>query len=287
MNSKTILITGASSGFGYKMTEDFLKAGHRVIATMRNSEERTHIFKNFFDQLLYQEQLTVLTLDVTAEKDRKNVKNYITDNLDGKLDVLINNAGYGVYGALEDVDEQQIRTQFEVNFFGAVFLTKELLPYLRATQGKIINLSSIMGQFSMPLGSIYSASKFALEGLCEGLYYELASQNVQICSVLPGGHRTGFLKSLTWGQESHNENSYYQTQTNGMLKMMDKMQRRVNAPDAKNVSDEVLKLVMSKKMPRRKIVGKDAVFANIMKKILPGRIYHKLLNYQFSKLLRA
>jgi short-subunit dehydrogenase len=276
---KKILITGSSSGFGLEMVHDLTSQGHHVIATLRGSDERMEIFDSVKDK----SKLTILTLDVCSHDDIKAAAAYVKDNHDDCLDVLINNAGYGLYGALEDISEEQLRHQMEVNFFGPTLLTQELLPALRKTKGKVINISSVMGRFSLPLGSVYSASKFALEGLSEGLYYELKPFGVQVCAVQPGAHRTGFVKAMIWGDKSNDESSPYIGQTKGLLKNVELMTSSPSATGSENVSKIVTKLINKKKMPRRVLAGKDAVATGIAQKFLPEALYHELLHRSYEK----
>jgi len=275
---KTVLITGASSGFGEQMVHDFLSAGWKVLATMRNSEERSTIFpKN--------PNLDIITLDVTLNEDIKSVQKYVEDHLDGSLDLLINNAGYAVFGAIEDVSEKQFRHQMEVNYFGPVLLTKSLLPSIKKVKGNIINMSSIMGKYSFPLGGVYSASKYALEGISEGLMHELIPFGVSVCAVRPGGHRTKFLKSVVWGEKSGKENSSYNNLTKKFSGLMDKMTSRKSAPGAKNVSNVVMKLSERKKLPRAVYVGSDAKSLAAIIKIFPSFVFHFFLATAFKKIM--
>jgi NAD(P)-dependent dehydrogenase (short-subunit alcohol dehydrogenase family) len=277
---KTVLITGASSGFGEQMVIDFLKEGWRVVAAMRKSEERSEMFKK-------NSNLELITLDVTKKEDIKTVQAFVQNNLGGKLDLLVNNAGYGVFGAVEDVSEEQIRRQMEVNYFGPVLLIKSLLPSIREVKGKIINISSIMGVYSIPLGGLYSSSKYALEGISEGLMHELAPFDVSVCSVRPGGHRTKFMKSIIWGEGSGKEGSAYNSLTVGLSAMMNKLSSRKNAPGAENVSNTVIKLSKANKMPRTVYVGGDAKSLALMKKILPSSIYLFVLSKAFKKMMSS
>jgi NAD(P)-dependent dehydrogenase (short-subunit alcohol dehydrogenase family) len=276
---KVILITGSSSGFGLEMVHDLTEQGHHVIATLRRAEER----KAIFDSVKDKSKLTILSLDVCSKEDIKHATEHIKQAHNGELDVLINNAGYGLYGALEDVSEDQIRQQMEVNFFGAALLTQELLPALRKVKGKIINISSVMGRFSLPLGSIYSASKFALEGLSEGLYYELKPFGVQVCAVQPGAHRTGFVKAMMWGDKSNDDASAYINQTKALIKNVEQMTDSPLATGSENVSNIVTKLIKKRKMPRRVLAGKDAVATGFAQKFLPEALYHELLHRSYEK----
>src|SRR5262245_19631363 len=196
MSDKTILITGCSSGFGRLVIPEFLREGWHVIATMRDAANRKGIFNEELNG--YRDALSLLSLDVTNEAERAAAKNFIEEKFGGKLDCLVNNAGYGLFGAVEDLSEAQIREQMEVNFFGLVLLTQMLLPQLRKASGRIINLSSVLGFTGMPMSAMYCASKFAVEGFSEGLYHELKPHGVQVALVEPGAFRTNFAEKLTW-----------------------------------------------------------------------------------------
>jgi NAD(P)-dependent dehydrogenase (short-subunit alcohol dehydrogenase family) len=280
---KTILITGCSSGFGLEMVGDLLGEGHKVIATMRNASERMDIVKPLLDQ--YPENLIVKSLDVTSESERAELVKFLGSNEVSGLDVLVNNAGLGYFGALEDMSEAQIREQMEVNFFGSAFLTRDCMPFLRKTKGKVIFISSLMGRYSCPLGAVYSASKYALEGLIEGLKFEMASFGVEVCSIAPGGHRTNFVKSVVWAKEAGNPDSAYFNLSEALKRMMNKLVSRGKAPKANKVSSEVVRLVRKSKMPRRVMVGKDAKSVTLMQRLLPEWLYQLLLNRSFQTFL--
>lgn len=272
---KTVLITGTSSGFGLTLVQDFLKDGYKVVATLRAAQERSNIFKELLAE--YPQTLFVHELDVTKSEDRANIVKYINSELGAKLDVLINNAGYGAFGALEDFTEEEVRYQMEVNFFGPTFLTKSLLPALRASKGKVVNISSIMGQYSFTAGAVYSASKYALNGITEGLKYELNAHGVDMINIEPGGHRTNFVKSIKWGKNSFDSSSPYYKQTLGLQKMMKKLQSKGASPGADKIGQVVLKAVKNSNGPQRIVLGKDANFIAFLYKILPNFIYTKLM----------
>ena len=198
------------------------------------------------------------------------------------MDILINNAGYGAYGPFEDFSEEQIRSQMEVNFFGPALLIKSLLPFLRNAKGKIINVSSIMGGQSMPLSSLYSASKFSLEGLTEGLFFELKGHEVEIMSIRPGGHRTNFIKSLDWAEED----SVYDGQVKILKSFMNKLKSRKKAPSPKEVSKKITKLCKNNRLPRFLVVGQDARFMTFLKRFLPEGLYYSLFNIFYIKVFK-
>jgi NAD(P)-dependent dehydrogenase (short-subunit alcohol dehydrogenase family) len=181
---KTVLITGASSGFGRETVKLFAKKGWNVIASMRSPEQET--------ELSGIEGVLVTRLDVT---DKSSIQKAVEAGISkfGAIDVLVNNAGYGAFGALEAAPEEVIRQQFEVNLFGLIEVTKAVLPGMRVRKsGVIVNVSSIGGRLTFPYASLYHATKFAVEGLTESLQYELEPLGIQVKIVEPGGYKTNF-----------------------------------------------------------------------------------------------
>ena len=134
-----------------------------------------------------------------------------------------------------------------------------------------------MGRYSCPLASVYSASKYALEGLSEGLMYELKSFGVDVCTIQPGGHRTNFVKSVIWGDRSFGSNSVYQGKSNGFKAMMEKLSQRKKAPGADKVAMTALKIANSNSTPRNILVGGDANFVGFLQSILPQNIYRAVM----------
>ncbi len=177
---KTVLITGASSGFGRETVKLFQQKGWNVIATMRSPEKEKEL------NLL--PGVSVVRLDVTDEASIKEATAGA-----GPIDVLVNNAGYGTLGALEAAPDSVIRQQMEVNFFGVIAVTRAVLPGMRARRsGVIINVSSMGGRVVFPFSTLYHASKFAIEGLTESLQYELNPLGIRTKLIEPGGYRTDF-----------------------------------------------------------------------------------------------
>jgi len=182
--TKTILITGSSSGIGKATARYFHRQGWNVVATMRRPENET--------ELGTLEQVLVTRLDV---QDSASIAAAVSAGLErfGQIDVLLNNAGYGAYGLLEATPMEKIRRQFDVNVMGLLDTTKAVLPHLRANgRGTIVNISSIGGRVTFPLGTLYHGTKFAVEGLSEALHYELAAIGVQVKIVEPGFVNTDF-----------------------------------------------------------------------------------------------
>ncbi|MBC7808023.1 MAG: SDR family oxidoreductase [Akkermansiaceae bacterium] len=176
--NRTVLITGASSGIGAASARRFAREGWNVVATMRDPKT--------VGDLASLPQVLVTRLDV---EDPASTELAIAAavNQFGRLDVLINNAGYAQYGLFEAVPREKVRQQFAVNVFGVMDVTRAALPHLRARGGVILNISSGIGVFTLPLFSLYSASKFALEGFSESLSYELASQKIAVKIIEPHG----------------------------------------------------------------------------------------------------
>ncbi|MGK3122580.1 oxidoreductase [Candidatus Pantoea formicae] len=182
--SKTLLITGVSSGFGRALAQEALANGYRVIGTVRNAEA-----KAAFEQLHRQNALA-FELDVTHFT---TIDALIADieEQQGPIDVLVNNAGYGHEGIMEESSLEEMRRQFDVNVFGAVAMTKAVLPFMRQRRrGHILNITSMGGFITMPGISYYCGSKFALEGISETLSKELAPFNIHVTAVAPGSFRT-------------------------------------------------------------------------------------------------
>lgn len=180
----TILITGASSGIGKAAALRFQSEGWNVIATMRDPSAG--------DDLAALDNVQVTRLDVT---DAGSIAAAVADGLSrfGRIDVLLNNAGYGAYGPLEAFSTERIRRQFDTNVIGLLEVTKAVLPHMRANRsGTIVNISSIGGQITFPLGTLYHGTKFAVEGLSEALHFELEPLGIRVRIVEPGMIRTDF-----------------------------------------------------------------------------------------------
>ncbi|HYD60786.1 MAG TPA: oxidoreductase [Noviherbaspirillum sp.] len=185
-NKPTWFITGASSGFGMAFARYALEQGYNVVATARTPAKLESLADIAPDRLL------VHALDVTVRGDAEKAVEAAVKRF-RRIDVLINNAGYGIVGALEETPEEELRAQMETNFFGAVAVTKAVLPVMRNQRsGAVVNISSLGGQLSFGGFSAYSASKFALEGMSEALAQEVAPFGIKVLIVEPGAFRTGF-----------------------------------------------------------------------------------------------
>jgi NADP-dependent 3-hydroxy acid dehydrogenase YdfG len=180
-------ITGASTGFGRMLAEQTLRAGHKVVATARRPEQIANLGKDYSDRCL------VLPLDVTNQAQVDSAVEQTIARF-GRVDVLVNNAGYGVAGAIEEVSEAEFMPMFETNVFGLLQVTRAFLPHLRKQRsGHILNLSSIGGVVAGPGIGFYNATKFAVEGVSEALAAEVGPLGVRVTIIEPGPFRTDFL----------------------------------------------------------------------------------------------
>lgn len=281
---RTVLITGTSSGFGKDLVPAFLADGWRVIATMRNASERPEVLA--WERMTYKDQLEVWDLDVTRSHDIARVSQQVGERLGGSLDCLVNNAGSGMYGALEDLTETQIRRQMEVNFFGVALLTRALMPALRRARGRVITLSSVLGYVGMPLSSVYCSSKFAVEGLMECLREEAKPFGVQVGLVEPGGFQTGFRANTEWGEMSFKEASPYRALTVNFRDFKDGL-----VPGRPTKTDPVIQAVLSQAKARRVKLrircGQDARLAYLLRKWLPDWLWERVFTFINQRSLKG
>lgn len=192
--SKTIMITGASSGFGRETAKLFHEQDWNVVATMRSPETEQEL-----NQL---ENVSVIRLDVQDTGSIQNAVNVALKRF-GTIDVLLNNAGYGLMGVFESATPEQIQKQYAVNVFGLMDVTRALLPQMRKQgSGTIINISSFGGHVGLPFGSLYNSSKFAVEGFSESLSHEISKFGIAVKVIEPGGVNTNFRTGI---EMIHNE----------------------------------------------------------------------------------
>jgi len=183
---KTIFITGASKGFGKLWVEAFLQRGDKVAATSRNISGLQDLADKYKDTFL------PIVLDITSREQSLAAVNQAYNHF-GSLDVVINNAGYGVFGAVEEASEQEVKDVFEANVFGTLWITQAALPIFRQQgRGHIIQLSSVLGVWALPTLGIYNATKFAVEGLSEALASEVNPLGIHVTLVEPNGYTTDF-----------------------------------------------------------------------------------------------
>jgi NAD(P)-dependent dehydrogenase (short-subunit alcohol dehydrogenase family) len=251
-NGKVALVTGSSSGIGYETALLLARNGFDTFATMRNmnkSKEITEVAKR--ENL----PLKLMQLDVN---DDRSVADAIHNILNEKksIEVVVNNAGYGLMGSVEDSSLDEIKAQFETNFFGAIRVMKEVIPIMRKQKtGTIVNVSSVAGRIGFPMGSAYVSSKFALEGLSESMAYELKQFGIKIILIEPGVINTKFA-FVTPKKASDKKSSYSQ--------LMNKMEENlfstiVNGTPPKDVATIILRAITEESPEHRYLVGSDAV----------------------------
>ncbi|MGQ1784800.1 SDR family oxidoreductase [Saccharicrinis sp. GN24d3] len=261
MNKKTILITGCSSGFGKLTAKLFHKNGWNVIATMRSPEKET--------ELTALSDVLVTKLDVT---DQISVSKAVDAGVDkfGGIDVLVNNAGFSGAGIFEQWKDGDIKAMFETNVFGLMRVTKEVLPLMRSKEeGIIINISSLAGLIGSPSSSVYSASKFAVEGLTEALAIEYAPFNIKFKTIAPGAYETNLYSSMDNSRFSNGDEQL----RDYCLKMIAKMNETVEqmieqgnqTSDPQEVADKIYKCA-TEKTPIHNVSGIDAESMLQMKK---------------------
>ncbi|WP_428327593.1 SDR family NAD(P)-dependent oxidoreductase [Mucilaginibacter sp.] len=244
--SKTIFITGASRGFGKIWAEAFLKRGDKVAATARNLDTLTDLVKQYGDAIL-PIQLDVNNREACFAAIEKAKAHF------GTIDVLINNAGYGLFGTIEETSEQQAREQIETNVFGLLWMTQAALPVMRAQgKGHIIQVSSVLGIATLPVLGIYNASKFAVEGLSETLASEVKGFGINISLIEPNGFATDWAGASAFNTTPLPEYDGVRAAFQAGL-----TDDAFGIPEA--TADAVLKLVDAENPPLRLFLGKVAL----------------------------
>ena len=239
---QTILVTGASSGFGLLLANQLHKKGYYVIGTSRNPEK-----------IQSQVPFKVLQLDLDDDNSIKSFGKELFKHI-SQLDVLINNAGFFVSGLAEEISFELGRKQMETNFWGTVKVTNEILPWFRKQRfGKIITVSSITGLFALPTSSYYAASKHAVEGYFKALRFELNPFNIKVTMVEPMGFKTNIINSSVAGQNKISDYDAYRKKVEAFSK-----KEFDNAPEPTPVIDKLLQLVEEKNPTFSHPIGKGA-----------------------------
>lgn len=243
--SKTILITGTSKGFGRAWVEAFLEKGYQVAATARNVDTLNDLKAKYGDAIL------PLVLDVNNREDSFAVVQKVQKHF-GKIDILINNAGYALNGAVEEASEKEARAQFETNFFGTLWLTQAVLPIMRNQKsGHIIQVSSILGIATLPILGLYNASKFAIEGLSETLASEVKQFGINVTLVEPNGYASDI-----W---NNGINSDPIAVYDGIKKAFSESGTSDSFGTVSATSGAILKLINAENPPLRLLLGKVAL----------------------------
>jgi NAD(P)-dependent dehydrogenase (short-subunit alcohol dehydrogenase family) len=281
MSQKIAVVTGSSSGVGLETSLALARNGFHTYATMRNIEgggakQIADVAKN--ENL----PLEIIQLDVNSDKSVTDAINRIAKEKD-RLDIVVNNAGYDLMGALEETSIDEIKAQFETNLFGAVRVMQRVIPIMREQKsGKIVNITSLGGRISFPLNSAYHATKFALEGLSESIQYELEHFGIRIIIVEPGGVGSNFLKNLKWASKASDpSNSPYRSIQTSMLEFFKQWAQNLTHPS--EVAKVILKAVTSDNPDFRYVVGNDAVTTLEARRSMSDREFENMIKKQINQ----
>ena len=267
---RTWMITGVSSGFGYEMTRQLLEKGDTVIGTVRNTKKVESLISE------YPETFDCQILDVT---EMEKVHAFVRDMFDkhGKIDVVVNNAGYGLFGAAEELDEESIYKILDTNLTAPIMIIHDALPYLRKQGGgRIIQLSSYGGQVAFPANSMYHATKFGVEGFCESVAQEVAKFNIGVTIVEPGGARTEFRYGSAHVANLMPEYDH----VHGFLNMLDKSKGLAPGDPAK-MAARIIESADKDPAPLRMVLGSQALAATIQ------RLEERIADYKTQTELAA
>lgn len=265
---KVILITGISSGFGKETATLLAKNGHKVYGTIRKPAETDHLVQ-------------VLNMDLTNQQSIDEAVKSVLEK-EGKIDILINNAGMHSGGPIETIPIETIRLQMETNFMGLVLLTKAVLPAMRKQgRGTIVNFGSIGGLMGLPFQAFYSAGKFAIEGFSEALRMEVTSFNINVVVINPGDFQTNNSQNRRGFLASAMKDDPYQTQFEKTLSIIEKDESKGWNPA--RLAKILVQIVENPKPKQRYIIASaEQKLAVLIKKILPGKLFRKILQDHYG-----
>lgn len=265
-NEKVALVTGSSTGIGRSTVKHLSAAGWTVVATMRSPDKE--------QELQTLPGVRLQSLDVTDVQSIRAVLAHTIETF-GRLDVLVNNAGYGLVGAFEEIAEAQIRKQFETNVFGLMSVCREALPYLRKQEsGRIINISSVGGRITFPLYSAYHATKWAVEGFTESLQYELAPFGIRTVLIEPGAIRTDFYDRSADKPKSA-VGSPYKSFVDKLMAKYDRVGATAVGPEA--VAKVIVRAAEASQPRLRYSVGGQAPLLLLLRRLLPDRAFNGMV----------
>jgi short-subunit dehydrogenase len=272
MHHQVVLITGCSSGIGYETALMLARNGFHTFATMRNTKKSDSL-----EEIIKKERLDLIIreLDVNDDTSIENTINCIKREAN-RIDVLINNAGYGLVGFFEDLTLDEIRNQFEVNFFGVLNITKKIIPIMRLQKsGTIINVSSGAGQVGFPGISAYVSTKFAIEGFSESLMYELFPYGIKVVIIEPGVIKTNFFRNCIVSEHSMKKSSPYSRSLDKFQKNVELMQEHATSPI--DVAKVIIQVLGNNEPKQRYIVGNDVAMILEAKKNLSDIEFKKMM----------
>lgn len=275
MEKKVILITGASSGIGYSAARILSQQGHKVYGAARRVE---------LMEPLREFGLVPVKLDVTDENSiREAVKTVI--EAEGRIDVLVNNAGYGSFGPIESVPEQEARMQMEVNVFGLAAMIRCVLPYMRERHGgRIINISSIAGKLVLPYGGWYHVSKYSVEALSDALRIELKQFGIKVSIIEPGGIKTPWGTIAAEHLEKTCEGTVYEDEGGQMARFLRKgyATNILSSPDV--IGRAIARAANARRPKTRYRTGRIAGTAVFVHSIIPARWWDALMKFSVKNL---
>ena len=247
------LVTGCSSGIGLETAISLAREGHFTYATMRNMKKSEDL-----DKIVHDEDLPIKILELDVD-DEESIDNTIAKIMEekGRIDTLVNNAGWGMWGTVEDVSIEEFKQQFETNFFSIIRMIQKVAPIMRKQKsGNIVNVSSVAGRIGFPVSPAYISSKFALEGLSECLRFELGPFGINVIIIEPGVIKTNFFDSMKMAKKSNSDSVYNEITSKVVsgVKMMAEM-----GTDPKEVANIIIKSINEQNPLPRYIVGNDAM----------------------------
>jgi len=271
---QVVLITGCSSGFGLLTCAHLASKGHHIVATMRNLNKSPALLHAVKEKGGI---VDMYRLDVTDTNSIAQTVRVVGDKY-GHIDVLVNNAGFGLGGFFEDLTDEEVRQQFETNFFGVQNVTREAVKLMRPRRkGKIINISSVAGISASPCFSAYNASKFALEGFSESLRMELKFFGIQVVLIEPGMYRTRiFYENARYARNFDNPESPYYSLS---MYLKDRTRQHADAcgKDPHDIALLVEKIMLDPNPSFRNFPDWQGRLMYIMRRILPFRVYNNLI----------
>jgi NAD(P)-dependent dehydrogenase (short-subunit alcohol dehydrogenase family) len=281
-HTKVAVVTGSSSGIGFETSVLLARNDFYTYATMRNIDKSNKIADVAKRDNL---PLEVLRLDVSNVKSVKDAINIIAEK-QGRIDVVVNNAGYGSTGAVEDFSIDEIKAQFETNFFGVIRVIQSVLPLMRKQgNGTVVNISSIGGRLAFPFSPIYASTKFAMEGLSEALQYEVAQFGIRVILVEPGLIKTNFFESIKKPKKAENSASPY---SQLLQKRIDRVKGMLeNGTAAEEVAKVILRAATTSSKDEhnlRYIVGSDAESLTEKRKNMTDR---EFFNFMWKNILEV
>jgi short-subunit dehydrogenase len=268
-DKKTVLVTGCSSGIGYATCLVFARNNFATYGSVRDLSKAERIQEITNKEKL---PLKIIRLDVNEDESiRIAIQKIISDS--GGIDILINNAGYGMFGPIEEISIKEIKEQFETNFFGTIRLIKAIVPIMRKQRnGTIVNISSMVGRFGVPLNAAYVSSKFALEGLSESISFELDEFGIKVILVEPGVIQTDFFHNLKV-RGNDTKSPYYKLMDKRIAFLKAAMKNSVSSSD--QVANTILHAVNSRDPDMRYVIGNDATNSIHMRNSLSDREFMK------------